>query len=61
VWHETFQFRTPVTSPVDFQSCSVALSIEEEHTFTRRTLGSIDLPLAFIYSLSQHSVKVRGE
>ena len=61
VWHETFQFRTPITSRADFQTLSVALSIEEEHTFTRRTLGSIELPLAFIYSLRHHSLKVTRE
>jgi len=59
VFHESFQFSTSITSPVDFQALSVSVSIDEEHTFTRREIGTISLPLAFLYAHADQRLKRR--
>jgi hypothetical protein len=59
VWHESFQFRVPVTSPLDFQKVSVALDVEEEHMFTSHVLGSTSFPLAFLYAQKDRSLRRR--
>ena len=59
VWHESFQFRVPVTSPLDFQKLSVALDVEEEHMFTSHVLGSTSFPLAFLYAQKDRTLRRR--
>ena len=59
LWHETFHFRAPVTSPLDFQALSVTLDMQDVGTLTSPILASASIPLPFIYAQNGHTLRRR--